>query len=398
MSRLLLTVATAVCNRNNRMPCAMVPLLAAVALAVTAPPPLRVEVVVKDRVMTGLYKVYGSPREFPDQWLAAVVCSNQGKEKVRELQVRFRIADHVAWSEWSRPQIRRPGQELVVPYHPLFDGDIVNLQSSTPVQLDFEWKYRGPSGWVFDDATQRITLLGGREFVFSSVAGGRGTFEEAFSNAPFLAAWVSRDDPVIKQYASLVSRRGRRGGDPGDRRRPRNAEGIVRADVAERLRLQKSRRIVRHPTLVRLTARPEPQIPPRRAPRQVGDVHRIGHPPCGHRASARYRLQIGAGLRPLLPDFRAAGGERRKQEDAARAAEATGIRGGLRGHGVTRVGFDAAVEMAQATEEAAKKNGEFIEVDVAAEWGRGVSSPELPSLFRRTSSKAGASSFRESRA
>jgi hypothetical protein len=164
-----------------------------------------VEVVARDRAMTGIYKVYAAAREFPDRWLAGAIVRNVGPAPLTDVAVRFRCEGLTDWSAWSDGATCRPGDRVEVPYHPVFDRRVAELQSSTPIELKVEWRCRGADGPSRARA-RTPPLLGGREFVFSDVEGGRGTFAENFSNAPFLAAWVSRDDPVIKQYAALVSR------------------------------------------------------------------------------------------------------------------------------------------------------------------------------------------------
>ncbi|MAG56223.1 MAG: hypothetical protein CMJ83_08035 [Planctomycetes bacterium] len=53
-----------------------------------------------------------------------------------------------------------------------------------------------------------MTPLGVNELVFSNLQRGNrtGAWHDNFNNAPLLAAWVSRNDPVVRQFAAMANR------------------------------------------------------------------------------------------------------------------------------------------------------------------------------------------------
>src|SRR5262249_55321960 len=69
--------------------------------------------------------------------------------------------------------------------------------------------YDDPSGKKREeDDHRRVVVLGVNEFVFGNLTKGEsfGTWQEEFNNAPLLAAWVSRNDGAIKQFATMANR------------------------------------------------------------------------------------------------------------------------------------------------------------------------------------------------
>ena len=76
------------------------------------------------------------------------------------------------------------------------------------VKVRLEWRWEDSSGKVHeDDDSKRLTLLGVNEYVFSNLGKAESdTWQDAFNNAPLLAAWVSRNDPVVKQFAAMANK------------------------------------------------------------------------------------------------------------------------------------------------------------------------------------------------
>ena len=340
-----------------------------------------VEVVARDRAMTGIYKVYAAAREFPDRWLAGAIVRNVGPAPLTDVAVRFRCEGLTDWSAWSDGAPCRPGDRVEVPYHPVFDRRVAELQSSTPIELKVEWRCRGADGPLAGARAKTLTLLGGREFVFSDVEGGRGTFAENFSNAPFLAAWVSRDDPVIKQYAALVSRNvggvaAIQGIEQGLETLRASYELMLLNDF-----VYKSPVAIVDPTLSFDSTLVQNLKYPRDVLRDKSGTCielAILHAAIAHQLGIRATLALVHGH--CYPVFELTERDGDKTKVRRVPLESTGIRGGLRGNGMVRVGFDKAVELAEQTEKHARAKGEFLEVDVEAAWARGIGSPELPPL------------------
>jgi len=338
---------------------------------------LTLELQAKDRVMTGLYKVIASADAFPEEWLAGAVVRNTGTAPLKGVAVRFRVDGWTEWSPWSADARVAPGGEFAVPYHPLFDRSVTDLQTSTPVDVRAQWRCRGNDGPASGEATRRVTLLGGREFVFSRTEGGSGTFEERFSNAPFLAAWVSRDDPIVKQFAGLASRNA-----GGAAANLGNEAGLETLRASYELMLLND--FVYKAPVALLDPRLSFDAKTVQNLKLPRDVLRDKSGTCIELAILHAAIAHQLGIRPYLalipghcfPIFELSEQVGGKTVTLRVPMEANGIRGGLRALGMDRVGFHRAVEIATANEARHRKDGTLILVDVLAMWAHGVASPE----------------------
>jgi hypothetical protein len=340
----------------------------------TGPAALGVSVRVKDRLMTTIYKVYGLRTEFAAQWVAKGVLTNTGGRVLKNVRIRFRLDRYSEWSAWTKVGEMVPGQTVVVPYYPVLDASIARLRSNTPADLRVEWSYVDDQGQkVEDDDSGRIVLLGGGEFVFSNLSAAEsfGTWQEAFNNAPLLAAWVSRDDPVVKRMAAMANRLA---GGVGATESDANAIRVLAAcyDL-----LRANDFTYQHPATLadKSISFDVRQVQHVKLPR---DVIRDRSGTCIDLAILLAAMGNALGLEPYLallpghclPVFRLPGGN-------LQPIESTGVAGGL------RFGSADAMTMFGKGEEqlkAAFADGRIYLVDVRSLWTQGVSNPELDEL------------------
>ena len=175
----------------------------------SGPASLSVDLQAKQRIMSAVYKVYGFGAEFSGMWIAKGVIENSGTSLIKNLKVRYKLGEYSDWSTWQRYPELVPGQMVRCNYYPVLKSDIARLTSNTPADVQMEWTYKDIDGQQHEDSTgKRITILGGHEFVFSNLTHGEstGTWHEAFNNAPLVAAWASRDDMVVKQFAAMANK------------------------------------------------------------------------------------------------------------------------------------------------------------------------------------------------
>lgn len=164
----------------------------------------------KNRLMTAIYKVYGLGTDFAAMWVAKSVLKNDGASIIKNLKIRFRLEGYSQWGVWQQFPELVPGQTVVANYYPVLDRSIATLTSNTPANLLVEWEYAGADGQTVRRSDgRRIILLGRHEFVFTDILGDEtfGTWHESHANDPFVAAWVSRDDRVVADFAAMANRR-----------------------------------------------------------------------------------------------------------------------------------------------------------------------------------------------
>ena len=170
---------------------------------------LNVDFRTRERLMSCLYKIYGLETEFPAMWVAKAICENTGAGTIYDLRVRFRVGGYSEWSPWQKFPEVLPGQTTVAVYKPVLNRSIAELTSTTPANVFVEWRYDDSEGERHEDSDgERLSILGRHEFIFSNLSEeeSMGNYYDVFSNAHFIAAWVTRDDPVVKQFAAMANK------------------------------------------------------------------------------------------------------------------------------------------------------------------------------------------------
>ena len=162
----------------------------------------------KDRIVTASYKTYGLGKGIAKfmaaQWIGKAVFKNVGTGVLKDLKVRFKVTGYSEWSPWQTTREVFPNQTVVLTYYPVLNSSVASLQADSPADVICQYTYGDHS---FDES-QRVRLLGKNSFIFSYLLAGErfGTWEEEYANAPFLSAWVSRNDPVINMFSAFANK------------------------------------------------------------------------------------------------------------------------------------------------------------------------------------------------
>lgn len=329
---------------------------------------------VKDRLMASVYKVYGLGQNLAGQWVAKTVIQNTGKSRVTNLRVRYRLGGYGEWSGWNKFPEVVPGQTVVSLFYPVLDASIARVRTNSPVDLRVEWSYVDASGQKQeDDDTARLVLLGINEFIFSNLVAGEsfGTWQEQFNNASLLAAWVSRNDLVVKQLAAMANRiaGGVAAGESDE------SAGRVMAACYELLR--RNDFSYQHP----------PALADKTIAFDVRQVQNVKFPretirdrsgTCIDLAILYASLLNAVGLEPHLalvpghcfPVVKTSAG-------TIVGVEVTGLGGGLKGNSAE---FLPMLEKGTQELKEAAADGRLYLIDVRDLWTRGVSNPEMDEL------------------
>lgn len=328
----------------------------------------------RDRLMTSMYKVYGLGTDFSAQWVGKLVLRNSGASVVRNVRIRHRLQGYGEWSPWTKHPELVPGGSIVDCQYPVLDASVAKIKTNTAANFVIEWQYDDAEGRRHeDDDSHKLVLLGINEFVFSNLTAGErfGSWQEEFNNAPFLAAWVVRSDPVIKQFAAMANKRA---GGVGASTNDADARKVLAAcyDL-----LRANDFTYQHP----------PALADRSVSFDTRKVQNVKYPretirdrsgTCIDLAILYAAMANAIGLRSRLalipghcfPIVDLPGG-------TYVGVETTGVGGGLRAKTP-----DAAWALAKGTEEleAAIKDGRVFVVDLQDLWTRGVSNPEFEDL------------------
>ncbi len=345
----------------------------------TGPAKLAMDLEVKPRLMTAIYKVYGRDQDFANMWMAKSRLTNEGTSIVRDVRVRYKVEGYSEWSPWDRFPEVVPGQTLVSRYHPVLDAKIARLQSATPAQILTEWTFTDLAGQTKTDSDGRkVTLLGGHDLVLQGTSDAQQSarYVENVTNAPFVAAWVTPDDLAIKEFSAMASRLAKGvGAGQSDQSTVEVLNAIYDLWLNNGFTYQ-------HPPglLDRSVSFNEMFVQNVKFPR---DVLRDKGGTCIDVAICYAAMANSLGIRPYLalrpghcfPVFELPSSGR------LLAVEATGAtKGGVTADGGGVVPFGKAVDLAMGDMDKQRRSGTLILVDVQSMWTRGVTSPDLESL------------------
>ncbi len=182
----------------------------------------------KPRIMASAYKTYAKGAGFcatrvgaggrfllganlAPPWVARVVLKNAGTGTLKDVRVRYKLEGYTTdWSPWEEFPELVAGATAVSVYFPVILGTVARLRDDTPTNLLAEWSWDDGAGAPKTrSANARVAILGINEFVFNDLEAGErfdDFFAQTVNNAPLLAAWVSRNDPVVKQFAALANK------------------------------------------------------------------------------------------------------------------------------------------------------------------------------------------------
>lgn len=168
-----------------------------------------VNVKVKPRIMSSLYKIYGMPEVMDGAyWVAKTVFVNTGQGDILDLRISYKLGDYTSWSPETVYDLVTPGGAVVDLYYPIISSTISQLKSQTPCDLQIKYTYKDRSNKTYTDTiTKRVQVLGINQFEFSNVPEEErtGTWIDNFSNTPLVAAYVTHLDDPIKAFSGMVS-------------------------------------------------------------------------------------------------------------------------------------------------------------------------------------------------
>lgn len=166
---------------------------------------IKYDTISPENIISGAYKVYGQKEV--GMWAAKTVITNEGDQPLYNIKVYYKLGAYADWAEAATFPILLPESTVVALYYPVLSGTITQLTAQTPSNVEMKITYshseEGDKKEITDSTP--ITLLGGHDFVFTSIPPeeSTGTFAELFNNYPFLAAWITPSDPVVVQFADM---------------------------------------------------------------------------------------------------------------------------------------------------------------------------------------------------
>ncbi len=182
------------------------------------------------QIISAAYKVYGRPElKF---WVAKTVVRNVGQVPIRNLKISYYIEGYTSWSTPIKYDEVPPGGAVVDLYYPKLPKKVAQQTSPVPTSLYIKISY--DKGGRREEIVEKKSLevLGIHDMVYSGLPPEESTpsFQDVFSNAPLLAAWVTPTDPVVREFSDLGNKlAGGAGATLSDREALKSMEGIWNA-------------------------------------------------------------------------------------------------------------------------------------------------------------------------
>lgn len=338
--------------------------------AVPGKPTVDVQVRHKKRLMSSVYKIYADAEVANGAyWVAKTIFKNTGAAPLFDLKISYRLGEY---SEESLPEKYAfvPGKGAVVDlYYPVISSRVAQLKSRTPTELRVKYEYKDAAGNRYtDEQAQRVEMLGINQFEFSNLNDEDRTdsWFDSFNNAPLVAAFVTKNDDAVRQFAGMVSETA---GGAAAASRSQDALKWLKAAYEQQL----------YNNIVYQT--PSGFLTPDKSSGQElkfpRDVFRDKSGTCIDLAITYASLAEAVGLKAslmLIPGhcfavIRLPGGETVPVEN-------TGLGGGDQ-----RMSFEQAVQSAGKTLAESMQSGVYYLIDIDKELGEGkIANPELPPL------------------
>ncbi len=180
----------------------------------TGNPSLNLNLLYHKDVMTSAYKVYADPSiDNGEYWVAKAIVQNTGHAPMYNVKVWYDMgayADHPAPETFSYVM---PGGAAVACYYPLISDQVAAFKTENPAHLNITVSYQDVHGHTHSEQhTRLITLLGVNQFVFTNLTADQiqmtnrvSNWMDMNDNAPLVAAYVTKTDDPVKQFAGYVS-------------------------------------------------------------------------------------------------------------------------------------------------------------------------------------------------
>jgi hypothetical protein len=166
--------------------------------------------VVKKSLMTFAYKVYGNPAaQNGRNFLSKVVFENKGSGPVHDFSISYQIPDYIPWTTAETNEEIQPGQTVVKLFYPQLPSKVTQLTSQTTVTLETKIRWSDKAGSTKEEILRsNVELRGVNEVEYTDLpANELLTWYDHFVTAPFVAAMVTPNDPVVTEFVAEVTRR-----------------------------------------------------------------------------------------------------------------------------------------------------------------------------------------------
>lgn len=168
-------------------------------------PNLDVNYKVRNPLMGAIYKMYGDAES--DMWVVKTTIKNNGADPVYNLHIAYEIEGFTDWGGEETYDEIVPGETVRDFYYPTLPSSIGELTTKKAVNVYVKYDYEDINKGKHDvKTTEQSEILAKNTFILSSLPKEeRLTFFDAHDNDYLLAAWVTPNEPILKEFAVRVT-------------------------------------------------------------------------------------------------------------------------------------------------------------------------------------------------
>ena len=166
--------------------------------------------VVKKSLMTFAYKVYGNPAaQNGRNFVSKIVFHNDGKGMVRNFSISYQVPDYVPWTTEETHAEIPPGQTVVKLFYPQLPAKVTQLTNQTTATLETKIRWMDKIGEQHEEILRsNFELRGVNEVEYTDLPKNEIlTWYDVFIATPFVAAMVTPNDPVVKEFCAVITQR-----------------------------------------------------------------------------------------------------------------------------------------------------------------------------------------------
>ncbi len=167
---------------------------------------LDISIVKSNSIMPAAHNVYSNELALDGKYyLFKAKMTNNGKNTLEDVTVRYRIPGYVEWTELDIIGEMFPGQTASVRCYPKFKDDISEkmTESTEKVEIEISWDGAGEDDIIDEEFSFRISDR--NEYMFTNIPAAEiAGWGDVYNNDALLACFVTPNDPIVKYYTQNI--------------------------------------------------------------------------------------------------------------------------------------------------------------------------------------------------
>ena len=176
-------------------------------------------------IMPAAHRVYANPDAMDGKYyLFKAKITNNSSQTLEDVTVKYRIPNHIDWTELTVSGEMFPGQTLVVPCYPKFKNEITEktTESVEKAEIEIVWDGAEEDDIIEEDFSFKLTNR--NEYVYTGIKSEEiSSWADMYDNDALIACFVTPNDPVVKYYTQNLQEKLLKGEAASVTRKPEDA-------------------------------------------------------------------------------------------------------------------------------------------------------------------------------